>query len=197
MTSGLAPRYALPGLSWLGAAMMTGPWDELAAGAAGRGRLRASHADREQVIDALKAAFVRGMLAKDEFDLRVSRTFTARTYAELDEVTAGLPAGLAAGPATAHLPRPAQAQDDVMRRPGRMMAVATALYAGLWGFTFFLPWPRDPEGDPPKALALLFFPCTLAYLLILFTGAANVVVSWHRKRSSGRPPRRPAPGASS
>jgi hypothetical protein len=32
---------------------------------AGRGRLRASHADREQVIDILKAAFVRGMLTKD------------------------------------------------------------------------------------------------------------------------------------
>ena len=42
----------------------------MAESAAGRGRLRVSHADREQVIDTLKAAFVRGMLAKDEFDLR-------------------------------------------------------------------------------------------------------------------------------
>ena len=37
---------------------------------AGRDHLRASHADREQVIGTLKAAFVQGMLAKDEFDLR-------------------------------------------------------------------------------------------------------------------------------
>jgi hypothetical protein len=39
----------------------------------GRGHLRASHADREQVIGTLKAAFMEGMLAKDEFDLRVAR----------------------------------------------------------------------------------------------------------------------------
>ena len=71
--------------------MVTGPGDELAAAAAGRGRMRASHADREQVIDTLKAAFVQGMLAKDEFDLRVSQAFASRTYAELAAVTADLP----------------------------------------------------------------------------------------------------------
>jgi hypothetical protein len=43
------------------------PGDELGAG---RGHLRASHADREHVIGTLKAAFVQGMLTKDEFDLR-------------------------------------------------------------------------------------------------------------------------------
>ena len=46
--------------------MVTGPGDELAAAAAGRGRLRVSYSDREQVIGTLKAAFVQGMLAKDE-----------------------------------------------------------------------------------------------------------------------------------
>jgi len=35
--------------------------------AAGRSHLRASHADREQAVGILKAAFVQGMLAKDEF----------------------------------------------------------------------------------------------------------------------------------
>ena len=50
---------------------MAGPGDERAARAGGRGHLRASHADREQVIGTLKAAFVQGMLGKDEFDLRV------------------------------------------------------------------------------------------------------------------------------
>jgi hypothetical protein len=52
---------------------MTGPGDEVAAGAGGHGRLRAAHADREQVIGTLKAAFVQGMLAKDEFDARVGQ----------------------------------------------------------------------------------------------------------------------------
>ena len=39
---------------------MAGPGEEKAAAAAGRGRLRASHADREQMINAVKAAFVQG-----------------------------------------------------------------------------------------------------------------------------------------
>ena len=44
--------------------MATGPWDPITADAMGRGRLRASDADREQVIDALKTAFVQGLLTK-------------------------------------------------------------------------------------------------------------------------------------
>ena len=47
----------------------------------GRSHLRASHTDREQVIDRLKAAFVHGRLAKDEFDLRVGQVLASRTYA--------------------------------------------------------------------------------------------------------------------
>ena len=72
---------------------MTGPGDEMAE--AGCGPLRASHADREQVIEVLKAAFVHGRLSKDEFDLRVGRAFTARIHAELAAVTADIPAGVA------------------------------------------------------------------------------------------------------
>ncbi len=45
---------------------MAGPRDEMAAATGGRGHLRASHADREQAIGTLKAAFVQGRLAKDE-----------------------------------------------------------------------------------------------------------------------------------
>jgi hypothetical protein len=62
--------------------------------AGGDSGLRASHADREQVIDVLKAAFVQGLLTKDEFDLRMSQAFAARTYAEVADVTADIPAGL-------------------------------------------------------------------------------------------------------
>ena len=85
---------------------MAGPGDEIAAGKAGRGHLRASHADREQVIDTVKAAFVQGMLTKAELDVRLGQTFAARTCGELAALTADLPAGLAAaGPAPA---RPAR-----------------------------------------------------------------------------------------
>src|SRR5215469_13687061 len=77
------------------AAMATGPGRGQALGAAGFGHLRASHADREQVIEALKAAFVQGRLTKDELEARAGRAFAARTYAELAALTTDLPAGLA------------------------------------------------------------------------------------------------------
>src|SRR6187401_3385540 len=94
---------------------MSGPGDEIAAGAGGRGHLRASHADREQVIGTLKAAFAQGMLAKDEFDLQVGQVFASRTYAELAAVTADLPAGLS----TAKPPQPARVEGEArVLRPG-------------------------------------------------------------------------------
>ena len=174
-----------------GAEMVTGPGDELAAAAAGRGRLRVSHADREQVIGTLKAAFVQGMLAKDEFDLRVGQAFVSRTYAELTALTADLPAGLA----VAQPPRPARTQDEIMHRPGWFVAVATALCAGVQAFVFLPSWPTNSEGDPPQGLILLFFVNTLMYLFAVLIGVVNMVALRREKRSGGRPPRRPAPGA--
>jgi len=76
---------------------MAGPETEIAAGTGSRGHLRASHADREQVIDTLKAAFVQGRLVKDELDLRVGQALAPQTYAELAALTADLPAGLHLG----------------------------------------------------------------------------------------------------
>ena len=73
---------------------MSEPGPQMAAAAAGRGRLRTSRADRDQVIAVLKAAFVQGRLTKDEFEARIDRALTSRTYAELAAVTADIPAGL-------------------------------------------------------------------------------------------------------
>ena len=76
--------------------MVTGPEDSAAAG---RGHLRAADADREAVIDLLKAAFVQGRLAKDELDARAGQALTARSCAELAVLTDDIPAGPpAAGP---------------------------------------------------------------------------------------------------
>ena len=58
--------------------------------------LRASRADRERVIDLLKAAFVQGRLDRDEFDARIGHALAARTYGELAAVTADIPAELIA-----------------------------------------------------------------------------------------------------
>lgn len=69
----------------------------------GNGRARASDADRERVIDVLKAAFVEGRLTGEEHGERVERAFQSRTHAELAELSADLPAG----PPGTHLPQPA------------------------------------------------------------------------------------------
>ena len=58
---------------------MTGPQDP----AAGSGQLRAGHADRELVIEALKDAFVQGRLTRDELGARAGRALAARTGDEL------------------------------------------------------------------------------------------------------------------
>src|SRR5215469_14914160 len=91
-------------------AVMPEARDQMPA-ALGRGHLRACHADREQVIGVLKAAFVQGRLGKDELNARVGQALAARTYADLAALTADLPAGLAAAeppyqPARARAPLP-------------------------------------------------------------------------------------------
>ena len=90
------PGYAFGTSCSREAPVVVGPGDERAAGAGGRGYsyVRASHADREQVIDVLKAAFVQGRLAKDELDLRLGRVLASRTYADLSALTADLPVRL-------------------------------------------------------------------------------------------------------
>lgn len=65
---------------------------------AGDGRLRASTADRERAVDVLKAGFAEGRLTKDEYDVRVSHAYGARTYAELAMVTGDLPGGQMVAP---------------------------------------------------------------------------------------------------
>jgi Domain of unknown function (DUF1707) len=54
----------------------------------GHDSLRASDADREQAIEALKAAFAQNRLAKAEFEAHVGRALASRTYGELATVTA-------------------------------------------------------------------------------------------------------------
>ena len=66
----------------------------MAAALDGHGRMRAARADREQVIEALKTAFVQGRLTKDELDERVARALVPQTYAELAALTDDFPAAL-------------------------------------------------------------------------------------------------------
>ena len=158
---------------------MTGPGDEMAAGTAGGGRLRASHADREQVIEVLKAAFVQGRLAKDEFEARVGRAFTARTYAQLAAVTADLPAGLV----TARPRELARVRPSVVA----MISVITVLTAGLWA----VAWSANGDSG---ALNVAVFSLTFAWLGTVILAGAVTLESRRHNRSGGQLPPRPASG---
>jgi hypothetical protein len=63
---------------------MAGPHDPAAGGG---DRLRAGHADRERVIEALKVAFVQGRLTRGELDTRAGEALSARTRGELAALT--------------------------------------------------------------------------------------------------------------
>jgi Domain of unknown function (DUF1707) len=67
--------------------------------------LRASHSDRDRVVETLRVAAGDGRLTADELDQRLEAALTARTYSELAVLTADLPA-LAAQPGSIAPPEP-------------------------------------------------------------------------------------------
>jgi hypothetical protein len=121
---------------------MAGLEHEMAAGD-GRGRLRASDADREHVIDTLKAAYVYGLVTKDELDARVSQTFAARTGAELATITADIPAGLAPAPPLVPAPARAGAPGAANVTAEDRAIMATAIVSGLAVITSVFAGPVD------------------------------------------------------
>ena len=155
-----------------------GPGDEKAASAAGRGHLRASHADREQVIGTLKAAFIQGRLAKHELDLRVSQAFASRTYAELAALTADLPAGLADAVSAG---RAARAQT----RPPMGNAAKAGICVGIAVAVAVIV--SIPTGG---AALFVFAPF---YFMGLMVAGAQMLINWHdnRSRRGQLPPRPP------
>jgi uncharacterized membrane protein len=66
----------------------------------GPGQMRASDTDRDVATGLLQTAFAEGRLSPDEYDARLGRALSARTYAELDAVTADLPGRYPRAPRT-------------------------------------------------------------------------------------------------
>ncbi len=142
---------------------MGGP-ERALRGDADRGRLRASHADRDRVINALKSAYVLGFVTKDEFDARVSQTLAARTYAELARITTDLPGSLVAAQ-----PPPRRAPARATFRP---VDRATAGFALLTAIAFAA---STVSADGWLTLAALG--STLATLLLVAVGQLTRIES--------------------
>ena len=150
-------------------------WKRDDARGGGFGRLRASHADREQVINTLKAAFVQGRLTKIEFDQRVGQTFNSRTYADLAAVTADLPARLIRAE-QARKPAPAQAAQPV-NKPLMWGAIGVTV-AGMASVVI---------GIPVNGLMLL----TMGVLAILIgapVAGTLMLDSWRANHRGGQLP---------
>jgi hypothetical protein len=166
---------------------MGGPEHEMAAGD-GRGRLRASHADRERVIGTLKAAYVYGLVTKDELDERVSQTFAARTCAELAVITADIPAGLALPPSP---PRPAPAKASAPAAARDRTIMVTAILAGLaWVASIVTPLAGPGPSVAGALSALLFVGGTGSALVSLFVLGIRMRSQRTPRPGSQLPPRR-------
>ncbi|HEY6314280.1 MAG TPA: DUF1707 domain-containing protein [Streptosporangiaceae bacterium] len=170
---------------------MTGPGDEMRTPAAGRGRMRASNTEREQVIDTLKAAFVDGRLTKDELDTRVGQTIAARTFAELAAMTADIPA--------TRRPEPVRA---VQRRSGNkeaMRAVKTgACVIAALTLTVSVLAGVLGSGTAAAVMAIVigvFTTLAAAFVAAVIAGVLKLE-AYHRQRSGGQHPPRSGSQAS-
>jgi len=160
---------------------MAEPGDEMAAGVGGQGRLRASHADREQVIDVLKTAFVQRRLDRDEFDLRVGRALASRTYADLAALTADIPARLT----RARPPEPAR--QSVNRKAVTATACATAACIGMWPVMML-----TPDGSP---FAVPVIVVMFVLWMAVPTGWLVLLHDWLDKRAGRQSAQGLPPGA--
>ena len=108
--------------------------------------LRAADADRAAVATVLGQHMSAGRLTMDEYDERLARAYAAKTYGELDQITADLPStGLAARPAAP----PAGSQHPSPVRAGgwdhdphswRSWATTSLIVLAIWAATSLATW---------------------------------------------------------
>jgi len=162
---------------------MSGPGDDRAARPAGRGRLRASRADRELAIDTLKDAFVQGRLTKDELDSRVGDVLASRTYADLAALTDDLPAGLspAKRPHQRVRARSRRPENRTVRNGACVIAATTVLTGGVWAGALF----SNTDNQVVGALVMSF---TLLWLGVVVMIGAIMFESRRQQPSGGKLP---------
>jgi hypothetical protein len=161
---------------------MAGPDDQGAADAAAGGYLRASHADREYVIDVLKVAFVHGRLTKSELDARVGQTFASQTYGELAALTADLPPGLITAP------RRRRSARTRTWPPVSNVAAGAALVIPAPAVVAAAFLAGSELLDKVAALVVL------VYFMAWMVAGAQILASWRDRRSRGQLPPHPAQG---
>lgn len=139
------------------------------------GELRASHDDRDAVVEQLRDAAAEGRIDFEELDTRLEQALTARTHAELAVLTADLPRlipaesqpalvlkggmhGASRGPGRWDVPGHLVAHGgmggvrlDFTRAQCRLTEVALEAYGEMAGVTIVIPdaWAVDTGGMDP------------------------------------------------
>ncbi|MFC8953038.1 DUF1707 domain-containing protein [Streptomyces sp. NPDC057101] len=139
------------------------------------GALRASHDDREAVVEQLRDAAAEGRIDFDELDARLEQALTAKTHAELAVLTADLPSppsvedrpplvlkgglyGASRGPGRWEVPGRVVAHGgvggvrvDFTRVECRLPEVVVEAYGETSGVTIVIPdaWVADTSGIDP------------------------------------------------
>jgi hypothetical protein len=141
-------------------------------------------AGREQVIAALKAAYVQGRLTKEEFEIRVGQALAI--YAELDALTADIPAAPPAGTALAATEPPAPepavaARAELAREAANKKMIRQGTF-GVAGLTFVLVMALGMPYSP--VFAVIVGPLLTAFVAVLTAGLLTLL-SWALDRRSG------------
>lgn len=163
------------------------------AAAGGGGRLRAGHDDRDRVMDLLTTAFTQGRLTGEELDERTGQALAARTYAELDALTADIPliprrdgppgspvpsqAGQARPPAPVHRWRLARASATSAG------CLALAFVAAYSGNLIDNEW-QGPGPGPDHGWTRLLLLLAITAVITAFAVMGRAVVTTVEERSS-------------
>jgi hypothetical protein len=144
-----------------------------------RAMLRASDADRERFVEALRQHHVDGRLTAEELDERSGRAYAARTLGDLDALATDLPPLTAPAPATGQPPDPAAGWDPDaegvparMRPPGPRRAAAKAnllrlaLWWGLLSVVLVVIWAASGRGSFWPVWPILGFMLALGWQAI-------------------------------
>ena len=118
--------------------------------------LRAADADRAAVAGVLGEHMSAGRLTLDEYDERLTRAYAARTFGELDELTADLPAIDAARSPERHIATPTpdpvastpanacgpghMGHGDDIRSAWRSWLTTALIVLTIWGVTSLAAW---------------------------------------------------------
>jgi hypothetical protein len=114
-----------------------------------RASLRASDADREQFVEALRQHHAEGRLTVEELTERTERAYAARTFGDLDALATDLPPLRPPAPSPAQPPPtgpPGMRPSGRKRTEAKVNLLRTVLWFGLLSIVLIAVWAMTDFG---------------------------------------------------